>query len=365
MMAGVDLLRDGQYNIGHICSRQQCDLGNGGRLAFRWVAPDLARTDYTFDDLEHHSNVYANALRSVGFRKGDVLFIHLPKAPELYFSVLGALKLGVTVSTPFSRLGEAALAERMAATAARGILTKRRVAKPLAGLRGGLPSLEHVIVTDLDHHQADGVLSARQLVGEASREFLADRTDASTPSFIHFTPGPTARARAVVHVHGAVQHISATARDVLQLTPGDTFWCTADHGTVTGTSYGIVGPWSLGVSQVHFGGGYTPEGWFGILEREQVSVWYTAPTVIRMLMREDPAIFARFDLSRLKHIFSVGEWLEPGGARVVSPGSGPRRVRHVLPDRNRRHRHSQSPRVASTAGFDGTTRGGHRSVRRG
>lgn len=310
-MADVDFVLDGQNNIGHICTRQQCDRGNDSRLAFRWIAPDLTRTDYTFDDLERHSNLYANALHSVGFRVGDVLFIHLPKTPELFFSVLGALKLGVAVSTPFSRLGESALAERMAKTAAKGILTKRRVARQLAGLRGALSSLTHVLVTDIDQHRADGVLSAKALVGEASPEFLADRTDASAPSFIHFTPGPTAQARAVAHVHGAVRHIGATARDVLQLKPGRLFWCTSDHGWVTGTSYGIVGPWSLGVSQLHFGGGYTAEGWLGMLERERVSVWYTSPSVIRMLMRENPELFARFDLTHLQHVFGVGEWLDP------------------------------------------------------
>jgi acetyl-CoA synthetase len=310
-MADVDFVRNGQHNIGHICTRQRCDLGDGGRLAFRWIAPDLARTDYTFADLDYQSNRYANALQAAGFRTGDVLFIHLPKAPELFFSVLGALKLGVTVSTPFSRLGEPALADRMARTAAKGILTRRRVAKQLAGFRKALPSLAHVLVTDADDHQPDGVLSARALVGDAAQEFEAGRTDASLPSFIHFTPGPTAQARAVVHVHGAVRHIGATSRDILQLQAGELFWCTSDHGWVTGTSYGIVGPWSLGVSQVHFGGGYTAEGWLDIIARERVSVWYTSPSVIRMLMREDPATIAGFDLSHLSHVFSVGEWLDP------------------------------------------------------
>ena len=310
-MADVDFVEDGQHNIGHICTRRHCDLGLGGRLAFRWIGPDLARTDYTFETLEHQSNRYANALRAAGFRKGDVLFIHLPKTPELFFSVLGALKLGVTVSTPFARLSEHALAGRMASTAAKGIVTRRRVAKQLAPLRSGLPSLTHVLVTDVDEHQPDGVLSAKALVGEAAGEFTADKTDASVPSFIHFTPGPTAQARAVVHVHGAVGHIGATSRDILQLRHGELFWCTSDHGWVTGTSYGITGPWSLGVSQVHFGGGYTADGWFDILERERVSVWYTSPSVIRMLMREPPETFARFDLAQLRHVFSVGEWLDP------------------------------------------------------
>ena len=310
-MPDSNIVRDGQHNIGHICSRQQCDLGHGGRLAFRWIASNLQRTEYSFADLEQHSSRLANALRSAGFCKGDVLFVHLPKGPELYFSVLGALKLGLIVSTTFSRLSETAVVERLNKTGARGILTKRRLARQFARLRSAVPSLAHVLATDIHQHETDGILSAEVLVGEASADFLAERTDASVPSFIHFTPAPLAQARAVVHVHGAVQHIAATTRQVLQLAQDDLFWCTADHGWVTGTAYGIVAPWSMGVGQMQFGGGYTPEGWLGLLEREGVSVWYTAPSVIRMMMREDPALFTKFELKRLKHIFSVGEWLDP------------------------------------------------------
>jgi acetyl-CoA synthetase len=309
--ADQDLRRGGQHNIGHICTTQQCERGLGGRVAFRWVGPDRARRDYTFDELDERSNRFANGLASLGLRKGDVFVIHLPRTPELYSAVLGALKLGLVVSTPFSRLGEPALAERMMKTAARGLLTRRRVARQLAGLRAALPSLAHVIVEDLDRHQADGVLSAKALVDGAAPSFAGVPTHASDPSFIHFTPGPAREPRAVVHVHGAIHHIAATVREVLQLTQDDVFWCTADHAWVTGTSYGIAGPWSLGITQLHFGGGYTAEGWLELLEHERVSVWQTSPSVLRMMMREDPALFSRFDLSRLGRVFSVGEWLDP------------------------------------------------------
>jgi len=95
------------------------------------------------------------------------------------------------------------------------------------------------------------------------------------------------------------------------LTEDEIYWCTADQGWITGTSYGIIGPWSIGATQVHFGGGYNAEHWFSILDREKVTIWYSAPTALRMLMREDPGMFGQFNLSRLKHIFSVGEPLNP------------------------------------------------------
>jgi acetyl-CoA synthetase len=102
-----------------------------------------------------------------------------------------------------------------------------------------------------------------------------------------------------------------TGREVLQLHPEQIYWCTADPGWVTGTSYGLLSPWSLGVTQIHYGGGFDARKWFEILEQEYVSIWYTAPTALRMLMREEEQLFAQFDLSRLQHIFSVGEPLNP------------------------------------------------------
>jgi acetyl-CoA synthetase len=108
-----------------------------------------------------------------------------------------------------------------------------------------------------------------------------------------------------------VLYQSKTTREVLDLTDSDIFWCTADQGWVTGTSYGIIGPWSLGVTQIHYGGGYDAKLWFDLLEREAVTIWYSAPTALRMLMREDSKLYKDYDLSALRHIFCVGEPLNP------------------------------------------------------
>jgi acetyl-CoA synthetase len=115
----------------------------------------------------------------------------------------------------------------------------------------------------------------------------------------------------VLHQHNSILHQNKTTIEILGLKGNDIFWCTADQGWVTGTSYGIIGPWSLGITQVHYGGGYDAEAWFELLDKEEITVWYTAPTALRMLLREEPGIFENYDLSKLRHISSVGEPLNP------------------------------------------------------
>ena len=146
---------------------------------------------------------------------------------------------------------------------------------------------------------------------EASDKFNVELTLPDTPSVLHYTSGSTGKPKGVLHQHKSVLLQSFTSQHILQLNENEIYWCTADQGWVTGTSYGIIGPWSLGVTQVHFGGSYDAEVWMSLLENEKITIWYTAPTALRMLMREDRAIYLKHDLKNLKHIFSVGEPLNP------------------------------------------------------
>jgi len=305
------MIIDDQFNIGHICTRQQCDLGRGDKVAMRWISQHMEERDYTFHDLEKESNRFANALKELGFTPGDVFFTFLPKMPEQFFAFLGTLKLQVIAGTLFSNFGEEALLDRLGDSRARGIITKKSFLKKIARVRDQLPHLRYIVVVDIDEHQSDDILSYGQLMREASAEFTAPLTGAETPSVLHYTSGSTGKPKGVQHLHRSVLSQNRTAREVLQLTENEIYWCTADQGWVTGTSYGIIGPWSIGVTQIHFGGGYNAEHWFNILEREKVTVWYSAPTALRMLLREEPEVFAHRDLSTLKHIFSVGEPLNP------------------------------------------------------
>lgn len=306
-----NIIEKNQYNIGHICTRQQCESGLGDKTAFRWISAHQERVDYTFSDLDRESNRFANALQSLGFAAGDIFFTFLPKAPEQFFSFLGALKLQVIAGTLFSNFGEEAILDRLGDAKAKGIITKKSLLKKITRVRDQLPGLQYIIVTDIDEHQTADILSYPALMREASPAFVAQLTAPDTPSVLHYTSGSTGKPKGVLHVHRSILHQSRTSAEVLHLIPADIFWCTADQGWVTGTSYGIIGPWSLGVTQVHFGGGYDAKGWFDLLQKEAITIWYSAPTALRMLMREDTELYKEYDLSSLRHIFSVGEPLNP------------------------------------------------------
>ena len=305
------LIENDQYNIGHLCTGRQCELGRGEKVAMRWVSSAMAEQDYTFSDLDALSNRFANVLRGLGLEKGDVFFTFLPKQPEQFVAFLGALKAEVVTGTLFSNFGEEAVLDRIGDARARAIITKKGYLKKIARIRDRLPALTAIIVVDSDEHADGGVFSYNRLMAEASPRFETPLTPPETPSVLHYTSGSTGKPKGVLHAHRSILHQSRTAHSVLGISETDRYWCTADQGWVTGTSYGIIGPWSLGVTQVHFGGGYNAEHWFDLLEREGVTVWYSAPTALRMLMREEPEIFTRCDLGKLRHICSVGEPLNP------------------------------------------------------
>ena len=306
-----DLIRGGQFNIGHICTAGQCDNGLSGKVAMRWIDASHGKRDYTFQDLDRLSNRFAHVLQGLGFSEGDVVFTFLPKMPEQFVSFLGILKLKVIAGTLFANFGEEALLDRLGDSKAGCVVTKKSFVRKITNIRDELPGLRYIIVVDIDDHLAPDILSYRRLMAEAPSEFVAGITPPDTPSVLHYTSGSTGKPKGVLHVHKSVLFQNRTTRDVLDLSEEDVFWCTADQGWVTGTSYGIIGPWSMGVTQVHFGGGYSAETWLKILQEEGITIWYTAPTALRMLLREDQELFRAAHLPKLRHIYSVGEPLNP------------------------------------------------------
>ena len=300
-----------QYNIGHICTAQQCELGRSEKVAMRWIGASHDRMDYTFRDLDRLSNQFAHVLQGLGFSEGDIVFTFLPKMPEQFVSFLGILKLKAIAGTLFANFGEEALLDRLGDSKAGCVVTKKSFVRKITNIRGKLPALRHIIVVDCDEHLAADILSFKKLMQDAPAEFTAGLTPPDTPSVLHYTSGSTGKPKGVQHVHKSVLYQNFTTREVLDLKEDDVFWCTADQGWVTGTSYGIIGPWSIGVTQVHFGGGYNAETWLKLLEEEEIDIWYTAPTALRMLLREDPELFRKARLPKLRHIFSVGEPLNP------------------------------------------------------
>jgi acetyl-CoA synthetase len=304
------LIRNGQYNIGTICTRQQCELGYADKIALRWIAPtSLEIIDFSFIQLEQLSNKMANALISLGYGEGDILFNFLPKVPEQFIAFLGILKIQAIAACLFSNFGDEALLDRL--QDAKGIITKKSLLRKIMRILPQLHSLKYILVIDSEEDQDHQILSLPKLMRASSEDFIVPITSATTPSVLHYTSGSTGKSKGVLHIHGSVLSQSSTFREVFNLNQEDIYWCTADLGWVTGTSYGVIAPWSQGVTQVHFGGVYDPQAWFTVLEREKVTSWYTAPTALRMLMREEKNFFLKFDLRSLKHIFSVGEPLNP------------------------------------------------------
>lgn len=299
------------HNIGHACTTLQCQQGLADKVAMRWIDTHGTRHNYTFGDLDQQSNRFANALMSLGIGKDDIFFTFLPKMPEQFFTFLGTLKIQAICGTLFSNFGEDALLDRLGDSGAVGIITRKSALRKIARIREKLPKLKTIILVDGEDDPSQGVVSYARIMAEAGETFEVQPTSPDTPSILHYTSGSTGKPKGVLHRHGSLTSQMATAQQVLGLKQNDVYWCTADQGWVTGTSYGIIGPWSLGITQVHYGGGYDAQVWMDLLELEQITVWYSAPTALRMLMREEEETFLKADISALRAIYSVGEPLNP------------------------------------------------------
>jgi acetyl-CoA synthetase len=300
-------------NIAYEAVDRHLPRGLGDRVALRWLAIGGEVRDLTYSDLAAGSNRVANALDALGLRAGDRLFILAGRVPELYLSLLGALKARIVVSPLFAAFGPEPVRTRMAIGEGVALITTphlyRRRIEPI---RSSLPDLKHVLMIDADGSDLpEGTSSLAALMAESSTDFTIPATDPEDPALLHFTSGTTGTPKGALHVHDAVVAHHVTGRLALDLRADDRFWCTADPGWVTGTSYGIVSPLTNGVTNVVDEAEFDVERWYGILQNQRVTVWYTAPTAIRMLMRAGADVTRRFDLSSLRLIASVGEPLNP------------------------------------------------------
>jgi acetyl-CoA synthetase len=300
----LDGLPGGGLNIAHEAVERHARGALAGKTAIRWLSQSGGRREISFRELAALSSRFANVLRSCGVRKGDVVFVLCGRIPELYAAVLGGLKCGAAVSPLFSAFGPEPLKTRINLGSGKVLVTtealyERKVKK----VAGEMPTLQHVLRVDTDDF--------RRTLDSASEEFPIERTSADDPSFLHFTSGTTGTPKGAQHVHGAAVMHYATGVVALDLHADDVFWCTADPGWVTGTSYGIVAPLLHGVTSIVDEAEFDAERWYRILQDERISVWYTAPTAIRMLMKAGLEVPRRFSFQNLRFIASVGEPLNP------------------------------------------------------
>jgi len=280
----MNVVINDQYNIGYICTKQQCDSGKADKIALRWVSPNQVQ-DYTYANLETSSNKIANALLNLGVNKGDRVVIFIPKSPELYFIFLGTIKIQAIACILFSAFGEEALLDRLKDSQAKILFTNKYLLHKIKAIWPNLPDLKKIIVVDADSNESDRILAYSGLVSQSSDAYQVPQTPPDVPSVLHYTSGSTGKPKGVLHVHRSVLSQTATFKNIFGIVDDDIYWCTADPGWVTGVSYGMIGPFSHGITQVNYGGKYDPEVWFTILQDEKVTVWYTAPTALRMLMQ--------------------------------------------------------------------------------
>ena len=285
------------------------------RVAIRWLGKEGEQKNFTYAELRDLTNRFANVLRSLGVGKGERVFVLAGRIPELYVAILGTLKNTSVASPLFSAFGPDPIRQRLEIGDGRVLVTTAALyRRKVASIRDSLPALKHVIVVgDTTEAPAAGTLDFEQLMGQASPEFEIPPTSAEDMALVHFTSGTTGTPKGAVHVHKAVVAHYVTGKFALDLHDSDIFWCTADPGWVTGTSYGILSPLIHGITSVVDEAEFDAERWYRTLQDQKVTVWYTAPTAVRMMMKVGVDVARKYDFSSLRFIGSVGEPLNPEG----------------------------------------------------
>ncbi|PLX21889.1 MAG: acetate--CoA ligase [Salinivirgaceae bacterium] len=296
-------------NIGWYCSDRICDLGKANKPALIWEGLGGKEKQYTFNDVRLRSNTIASFLKDLGIQTGDRVCLFMDKIPELYIGFLGILKLGAVAQPLFSAFGDESLHVRLDNAETTAIITQRKHVSKVRKILDKMPYMKHIILVDYDGSKP---LREREIAfnmdeAEQVENFEIAPTKAESHSVLHYTSGTTGQPKGVKHVHYSLISQYLTTKWVLDLQEDDIYWCTADPGWVTGTSYGIIGPWSLGITQCVLDTGFSAESWYRFIEKRKITMWYSAPTAIRSLMKAGEDLIKQFDLSTLRHLASVGE----------------------------------------------------------
>lgn len=313
--ATIDGLPGGALNIAHEAVDRHASGPLRDSIALRFIRRDETLRQYTYFELKESSDRFAVLLAELGLGRGDAVFNLSGRIPELYMAALGTLKAGAVFCPLFSAFGPGPILQRLARGDARVLVTTVDMyRKKVAPLLDRLPLLRHVLLTDA-HADVDGrVRSLPALMAKAAGvPFTIAATRPEDPALLHFTSGTTGMPKGALHVHRAVVMHAMTGRNVLDLHPGDVYWCTADPGWVTGTSYGIIAPLVNGALSIVDEEEFDAQRWYRILAGQRVNVWYTAPTAIRRLMRMNIDVRRTHDLGALRLLLSVGEPLHAEG----------------------------------------------------
>ncbi|GAA0683422.1 acetate--CoA ligase [Marinobacterium maritimum] len=305
---------DQGINIAYEAIDRHVSKGLGDKIALRWLGKDGTALEYSFDALRRQTNRFANLLQALGVGPGDRVFVLCTRIPELYIAALGTLKHRAVFCPLFSAFGPEPIAERVNAGEGRVLVTTRKLyEKKIAPYRETMPNLEFVLLVDEAGGKSElpGTRDLLALMEAASEEYVIGPTGPEDMALLHFTSGTTGKPKGAVHVHQAVMMHYMTGKYALDLHEDDLFWCTADPGWVTGTSYGIIAPLLHGVTMLVDEPDFDGPRWYNILQQQEVTVWYTAPTAIRMLMKLGTDLAQQYHFPRLRFVASVGEPLNP------------------------------------------------------
>ncbi|SDI78740.1 acetate--CoA ligase [Natribacillus halophilus] len=301
--------KTGKVNMAHEAIDRFAEKDGKKDQVALYYSDDQRDEAYTFAEMKKMSDKAANVFKEAGIEKGDRVFIFMSRSPELYFAALGAIKIGAIIGPLFEAFMEGAVRDRLENSEAKAIVTTPELVGRVPVSE--LPALEKVFIQGDDVKEEGKTLDFKGRMEQASESHDITWVDREDGLILHYTSGSTGTPKGVLHVHAAMIQHYQTGKWVLDLKEDDVYWCTADPGWVTGTSYGIFAPWLNGVTNVVRGGRFSPESWYGTLEKYNVTVWYSAPTALRMLASAGDEIVKNYDLSSLRHILSVGEPLNP------------------------------------------------------
>ena len=297
----------GQVNIAYeAIDKHAEDPQKKNQVALVYSAPDREEKR-TFEDLKNESNQFANVLKKHNIEKGDRVFLFMPRSPEFYAAFLGILKMGAIAGPLFEAFMEQAVRDRLEDSEATMLITTPELLERVPV--DELPDLKQIVLVGGD--APGNYISFEEEMKQASTSFDIEWVDLEDGMLLHYTSGSTGKPKGVYHVHNAMIQHYQTGKWVLDLQENDVYWCTADPGWVTGTSYGIFAPWLNGVTNVVRGGRFSPDDWYGTIAEKQVTVWYSAPTAFRKLLSAGEEAVKKHDLQTLRHVLSVGEPLNP------------------------------------------------------
>ncbi len=291
-------------NIAHACVDRHVAEGRGDRVALISVN-DVGREQYTFKDLQNLTNKFANALKSMGIRRGERVVLLLPAGPEFYISLLGTVKTGAIAVPLHTKYMGDAIKNFLLDSEPSCIITASPLRQRIP--REVVPSLRRVILVD----DRNSEWSWHNLLASSDGNPATEWMSREDPMLLLYTSGSTGNPKGVVHVHGGAPQYYQTGRWVLDLKDRDTYWCTADPGWVTGISYGVWAPLLNGATSITYGGPFDADRWYSLLEKNRITIWYTTPTSLRMLMSAGAGKLHHYNLKSLRKILSVGEPLNP------------------------------------------------------